>query len=117
MDYETPDLLVREVDGITIVRLRNENMTGTQELAHIAAEVDGLIDRGATKLVVDFKYVRLVGSAALGLLIKLQKRMNLAGGKMVLSHSERIAELLRVSRTAGLFTLAADPREARKLFP
>ena len=116
MDYETPDVLVREVDGVTIVRLRNENMTGTQELHHIAAEIDGLMDRGATKLVIDFKYVRLVGSAALGLLIRLQKRMNLAGGTMVLSHPEHIAELLKVSRTAGLFKLAADPKAAFKLF-
>jgi anti-anti-sigma factor len=116
MEYETDDLLVREVDGITIVRLRKPDMTGTQELNHIQAEIDGLMDRGVTKLMVDFKYVRLVGSAALGMLIRLQKRMNLAGGKLVLSHSENIAELLRISRTAVLFKLAADPREARKLF-
>ena len=104
------------MDNVTVVRLRNQNMTGTQELAHIKAEVNGLIDRGAMRLVIDFKYVRLVGSAALGLLITLQKRMNLAGGKLVLSHPEHIAELLRVSRTAPLFTLAADPRAAFKLF-
>ncbi len=116
MDYETPDLLVREVNGVTIVRLRGENLTGTQELQHIAAEVDGLIDRGANKLVLDFKYVRHAGSAALGLLIRLQKRMNLAGGRMVLSHPEHIAELLRVSRTTGLFKLSPDPRAAAKLF-
>ena len=110
------DVLVREIGGVTIVRLRNENLTGTLELQHIAAEVDGLIDRGAQRLVIDFKYVRHAGSAALGLLIRLQKRMNLSGGKMVLSHSEHIAELLRVSRTAGLFKQAADPRAAAKLF-
>ncbi len=116
MDYETDDLLVRVVDGITIVRLRNADITGTQQLHHIQAEIDGLMDRGVTKLMVDFKYVRLVGSAALGLLIRLQKRMRAAGGTLVLSHSENIAELLRISRTAVLFQLAADPREGRKLF-
>ena len=116
MDYETPDMLVREVDGVTIVRLRNENLTDVHELHRVAAEVDGLIDRGVTKLMLDFKYVKHTGSAALGLLIRLQKRMNLAEGTMVLSHSERIAELLRVSHTAGLFKLAADPKQGFKLF-
>ena len=116
MDYETPDVLVREVDGVTIVRLRNENLTGTPELTRIGAEVDALVDRGATRLILDFKYVRHVGSAALGLLIRLQKRMDRGGGRMVLSHSEQIAELLRVSHTARLFTLADDPKAAFKLF-
>ena len=116
MDYETPDLLVREVDDVTIVRLRHENLTGSLELQHIAAEVDRLIDQGATKLVIDFKYTHYIGSAALGLLIRLQKRMNQAGGTMILSHSEHIAELLRVSRTAGLFKLAPDPKAAFKMF-
>ena len=116
MDYETPDVLVREVDDVTIVRLRNANLTGTPELTRIAAEVDRLIDQGAMRLMLDFKYVKHTGSAALGLLIRLQKRMNLAGGKMVLSHSEQIAELLRVSHTASLFKLAADPKEGFKLF-
>lgn len=115
-DYETPGMLVREVDGITIVRLRNPNMTGTPELAHIGAEIDGLLDRGADKLVLDFKYVRFVGSAALGLLIRLQKRINLEKRKMVLAHTDGFAEMLRVSRTAALFKFAPDLREARKLF-
>jgi anti-anti-sigma factor len=116
MDYETPDVLVREVDGVTIVRLRHENLTDAHELHRIAAEVDGLIDRGASKLMLDFKYAKFVGSAALGLLIRLQKRMNLAGGRMVLSHSEHLTELLRVTNTAGLFRLAADPKAGFKLF-
>ena len=116
MDYETPDIVVREVGDVTIVRMRHENLAAALELQHIAAEIDGLIDRGANKLVIDFKYTKYAGSAALGLLIRLQKRMNLAGGKMILSHSEHIEELLRVSRTAPLFTLAADPRAAFKMF-
>ena len=112
MDYETPDLVVREVSGVTIVRLKNANLTGMLEIQHIQSELDQLLERGVRKLVIDFKYVRHAGSAALGLLISLQKRMEKLSGKVILSHSENIAELLKVSRTAGLFHLASDPKAA-----
>jgi anti-anti-sigma regulatory factor len=62
--------------------------------------------------VFDFKYVRHASSAALGLLIALQKKMDTNGGKMILSHSENIRDLLHVSRTSSLFRLADDPKSA-----
>ena len=116
MDYETPDLLVREVKGITIVRLKNANLTGVLEIQHITSEFDQLLAKGVRKLVFDFKYVRHASSATLGLLIALQKKVDGLGGKLVLSHSENIAELLQVSRTASLFKLADDPKAAFAMF-
>ena len=112
MDYETPDILVREVKGVTIVRLKNANLTGMLEIQHVTSELDQLLERGVRKLVFDFKYVRHASSAALGMLIALQKKVDKLGGKLILSHSENISELLRVSRTASLFTLADDPKAA-----
>jgi anti-anti-sigma factor len=115
MDYQTPGMFIRDVDGITIVRLRSDNLSGP-ELAHLLAEIDGALARGARKVVLDLKYVRFAGSAALGMFIRVQKHINRAGGTMVLSHPEHIADLLRVSRTASLFKLAANLREAYELF-
>jgi anti-anti-sigma factor len=112
MDYETSELLVREVKGITIVRLKNANLTGMLEIQHITAEVNQMLDRGVRKLVFDFKYVKHAGSAALGLLIALQKKMDKLGGIMILSHAENIADLLKVSRTSSLFKQASDPKAA-----
>jgi anti-anti-sigma factor len=116
MDYETPDLLVREVKGVTIVRVRYSTFDGLAEVQRITAELDQILARGVRKLVIDFKYVKFAGSAALGLLITMQKKMQSLGGKLVVSHAENIGELLRVSHTAHLFNLAPDPREAFKLF-
>jgi anti-anti-sigma regulatory factor len=116
MDYETPDLVVREVNGVVIVRLKNANLTGILEIQHISSEFDQLLARGVRKLVFDFKYVRHAGSAALGLLIALQKKLDGLGGKLVISHSENIADLLNVSKTASLFKLASDPKRAFAMF-
>jgi anti-anti-sigma factor len=116
MDYETPDLVVREVNGVTIVRLKNPHLMGVSEIQHISSEFDQLLAKGIRKLIFDFKYVRHAGSAALGMLIALQKKVDKLGGKLVLSHSENISELLKVSRTASLFKLADDPKSAFSMF-
>jgi anti-anti-sigma regulatory factor len=115
-DYETDDLLVREVEGVTIVRVRNPNLDGLMEINRITAELDALLGRGVRKLIFDFKYVRHAGSAALGLLISLQQKVDDCDGTLVLSHAEHVRELLKVSRTTGKFKLADDPREAFTMF-
>lgn len=116
MDYETPDLLVREIHGVCIVRLRNPALSAPAEVQRIQAEIVQLLKTRTRKLVIDFKYVDYLSSAALGLLLTVHKEMERVQGKLVLSHTEKIAELLRVSQTEKLFVVAPDPKEAYKLF-
>lgn len=115
MDYKTPAMFVRQVDGLTIVRLRGPTLTDSHELAHITTEIDNLLAAGNKRLILDLKHVQFAGSAALGMLIKVQNHVTAAGGKLVISHPEQLAELLRVSQTASLFTIANDLSEARKM--
>jgi anti-anti-sigma factor len=113
MDYKTPSMMVRQMDDLTVVRLRGPSLVEAHELDHFIAEIDSLLARGVRRLVVDLKHVHFVGSAALGMLVRIQKHVLAAGGTIVLSHPEHIAELLHVSRMASLFKLAADLKEAR----
>jgi len=116
MDYETPDMVVREVENVTIARIRYANLTDIFQIQRMTAELERLMDTGVRKLIIDFKYVRHAGSASLGMLIQLQKKMKGLGGSMILSHAENIDELLSVSRTKPMFKLATDPKSAFKLF-
>jgi anti-anti-sigma factor len=116
MQYETQDYKVRDFDGVTVVRLKHANLTGLLEVNRLGDELKSLIDRGVRKLIVDFKHVDHCGSAGLGLLIALNKKMKELGGTMVVSHPEKIEELLRISKTAPLFNLADDPKVAMKYF-
>lgn len=116
LDYETEDLLIRQVKGITIARVRYPTLNGMVEIIRMTDELNKLIDTGVRKLIFDCKYVRFAGSAALGMLLAVQKRLVSNGGKLVISHSENLDELLRVSRTAKLFKLADDPKEAFGMF-
>src|SRR4051794_10546080 len=110
-EYETEDYKVRLFDGVTVVRLKHANLTGLLEVNRIGEEVKAMIARGVRKLVIDFKHVDHCGSAGLGVLIALDRAMREAKGRMVVSHPESIDELLRVSKTRSLFTLADDPKE------
>ena len=111
-DYQTDDYTVRLRDGVTVVRLNTPSLTGTLEINRISSDLKGMIQGGLRKLALDLKHVEFCGSAALGLLIDINRRLRAAGGRLVLSHAEKIEELLRVSRTASLFTLAPGPQEA-----
>ncbi len=112
MEYETADLLVRQQDHVTMVRLKAANLGSMHEVERIGTAINTLVDEGAKRLVIDFKHVKHVGSATLGMLIALQKRMTELGGKMVISHPEYLQELLKVSHTAKLFELAPDTKAA-----
>jgi anti-anti-sigma factor len=116
MEYETQDYKVRNFEGVTVVRLKHANLTGLLEVNRLGDELKHLIAGGVRKLVVDFKHVNHAGSAALGLLLALNKRMNETGGTLVISHTEKLEELLRISRTASLFKRAPDPKTALSLF-
>lgn len=117
MDYTTADFVLREYEGVTVVRFTNKNLTAAQDLDRINQEVQNLIDNKAVrKLILDFKHVEYISSAALGALITINKKLADKKGLLVLSHPENIVELLRISHTEKLFKTAPDPREAVKMY-
>jgi anti-anti-sigma factor len=112
MDYETPDMLVRVQDHVTIVRLRAANLASTNDIGRLSSALEHLLSEGARRLVIDFKLVRHVGSSALGMLLAIQMKVKAVGGRLVISHPEHLRELLHVSKTAKLFELAEDSKAA-----
>src|SRR2546421_10229328 len=115
MDYETPDMLVRVQDHVTIVRLTARNVTSVGDVGRISAALNNIVDQGSRRLIVDFKNVHHVGSSTLGMMLAMRKKMAELGGQLIISHPENIAELLRVSHTAKLFDLAPDSKAAFKM--
>ena len=111
-DYETDEYIVRQRGDVTVVRLKDENLTGVRETMRIGEELGAMIDDGTRKLVLDLKHVRYCGSVGLGMLIGLNNKMKELKGQFVISHIEHIEELLDVSWTTKLFRIAADPKEA-----
>jgi anti-anti-sigma factor len=116
MDYETPDIMVRVDEQITIVRLKLETLTLQHDVARVTEWLTKIVDDdGARLLILDFKKVKQVSSATLGMMISLQKHVKQLGGRLVISHPEHIEELLRVSQTIRLFEIAPDSKSAFNL--
>jgi anti-anti-sigma regulatory factor len=112
MEYETPDMMVRVQDLVTIVRFRAESLTSTVDVARLSDALQGIVEDGARRLVLDFKNVRNAGSAALGMMIAIQKRLKELDGLMGISHPENLESLFRISHTGRLFSLFPDTRAA-----
>jgi anti-anti-sigma factor len=110
--YSARDFVMRRYDGVTVVRFISEHLVGGQDLDRVTTEIQNLIDAGARKLVLDFKHVRYINSATLGMLIAVHAKLNDLRGRLVLSHPENIAELLRISRMEKLFPTAENPKLA-----
>lgn len=109
------DYTLRESDGVTVVRFDIESLMGALEVSHLSDELDALVENGAHRIVLDFKHVRYAGSAALGMMMSLLKKLNALNGKLVLSHTEHIESLLRVIRAGSVFTIAPDVHTAIEL--
>ena len=114
--FENNHYLVRQLDDVTIVRLKDQNLTGSLEMMQISEQLNRMVEGGTRKLVLDLKHVRFCGSAGLGMLIGLNRKLKAAGGQFVLSHTEHIDQLLEISWTAKLFKIAADPKQAVTMF-
>ena len=109
------DINVVEIDGVTVVTVQVESLMGLREVERLAAEMEGQIGGGVSKLVLDMSHTRYAGSAALGVIIAAQKRIKTAGGKMVMVQSDPITQLLKIARTQSIFTAAPNLNEAVRM--
>jgi len=107
MERETEDLAVRDEGAVVVVRLKNENLLSVPAAERIEREVRGLVAGGATRLVLDFAAVRYAGSAILAMILTARQEVG-DRGRVVLAGVQRLAEVLRISKTDTLFLIAED---------
>ncbi|MBY0528554.1 MAG: STAS domain-containing protein [Gemmataceae bacterium] len=80
-------------------------------LQNIRNHLYQLVDAGRHEMIVDFHKVHyLLASAAIALLISLQKRLRMAGGTLVLRNmNSHVRDLFRVTRLDSLFDIRPNP--------
>jgi anti-anti-sigma factor len=111
-EFSARDFIRREYHGVTVIRFTTEHLVGGQDLDRITAGLQHLIDTGVRKLVLDFKHVRYINSATLSMLLAVHTKLTALGGRLILSHPDYIAELLKISRMEKLFPTAENPKIA-----
>ena len=100
-------LTVKNSNGVSVVQFSDRKILEEFSISEIGEELAKLVDGSAgIKLLVSFKSVDHLSSAALGMLITLNKRVSEAKGKLRLSDiSPQIYEVFKITRLNKMFDI------------
>ena len=99
---------VTERDDVVIISLSGKIMGGP-EAGEINDLINNLIDKEKKKIVIDLENVGWMNSSGLGILIGAVTTLKNNGGKLVIVNvSDRIANLLKITKLSGVFNIEHD---------
>jgi len=105
---------ISEQNGITILALSGKIMGGPQAV-EINEQINTLIDQGKRRIIIDLKDVEWMNSSGLGILIGAITTLRNNNGSLILVNiSERIENLLKITKLHNLFTIYPDVETAVK---
>lgn len=111
MDYS-----VSEQDDIVIISL-NGKIMGGPEATEINEKFNQLIDNKKLKIVIDLNNVEWMNSSGLGILIGAVSLFRNNNGQLrIINVSERIQNLLKITKLAGIFETSSSLEEAISSF-
>jgi anti-sigma B factor antagonist len=101
---DTGDAVVLSLDG----RLVLEDVE-----AELRGAIDGLIEQGRVRLVLNLRDVAYIDSAGLGFLVSKYVSVHRRGGNMVfVGVSPRVAHVLAITRLSQVFEVFASEEDA-----
>ncbi len=117
--YETSRSVVRisitESEGITILSLTGSLETNSSPDAENT--VNGLIDDGRKKLLIDFENVDYISSAGLRILLATSKRLGREGGALrICGLNSTVREVFDISGFASILNVFSNQAEALQDF-
>ena len=105
------NVTTQEIDSVTVVRIEGKLDTNTSPEAQ--EHFDGLLERGASKILVDCQNVDYVSSAGLRVLLATMKRLTAAGGSLrICGLNETIQEVFDISGFSTILAVFATEAEA-----
>ncbi len=111
-------LQVEDVGDVTVVNFIDKKILDEQNIQMIGEELFRLVDEfGRRKIVLDFKHVDFLSSAALGKLITLNRKVQAVRGKLVLCGiTKEIREVFEITKLDKLFTIQQEEQAAIQAF-
>jgi anti-sigma B factor antagonist len=109
-----PKITVEYSENATIVRLAEERILEEEEIRALQEAIISIIDEsGRLNLILDFRNVRFLSSAVLGLLIRISKRIYESDGQLKLCNIDRkIHEVFKITRLTKIFDIQRDLESA-----
>lgn len=109
---------VEDVGEVTVVTFVDKKILDEQNIQLVGEQLFQLVDElGRKKILLNFSNVEFLSSAALGKLITLNRKVQAAGGKLVLcSIDPSIYEVFMITRLDKLFTITKDEQSGLQAF-
>ena len=109
-----PCLQVEDIGQVTAVRFTEPEIMDAQQAESIAEQLFGLVDeRRRKKLLLNLHNVEYLSSTALGKLVALRKKLQTAGGRLVLCGLDpQVYEVLAITSLDRQFVIRYDEQEA-----
>lgn len=111
-------LELEEVGDVTVVSFVDKKILDEQNIQTIGEQLFDLVDnQGKKKILLNFGNVEFLSSAALGKLITMNKKMQQAGGKLVMCKiAKEIMEVFEITKLDKLFKIYKDEQSALQAF-
>jgi anti-sigma B factor antagonist len=105
-----PRISVEYRGNAVIVTLSDEKILEDEQIRSLRDSIMSVIEQaGRVNLIVDFRSVRFLSSAVLGLLIRVSKKIYEADGQLRLCHIRpRIQEIFKITRLTKIFDIYPD---------
>src|SRR5438128_3197943 len=103
---------------ITVVNFIDRKILDEQNIQKIGEDLFSLVDElGRKKILLNFSNVEYLSSAALGKFITLNKKVNSAGGKLIMCNiTDDIYEVFEITRLNKLFNIQKEEQTALQVF-
>ena len=111
-------LEVEDIGDVTVVNFVDRKILDEQNIQVIGDQLFGLVDtEGLRKLLLNFGNVEYLSSAALGKLITLNKKLQQAGGRLILCNIDpQIYEVFEITKLNKLFNIQTEEQAALQAF-
>jgi anti-anti-sigma factor len=105
-----PRISVEYSSDATVVSFTDEKILEETDVRSLRTAVEAVIEQaGSIRLVLDFRCVKFLSSAVLGLLIRISKRVYEQGGQLRLCNIHLgIYEVFKITRLTSVFDIYED---------
>lgn len=111
-------LTVKNEDGVTVVEFENRKILDELTINQIFEKLNELADAENVPLILlNFRKVEHLSSAALGALITLNKKVGQRNGRLVLANIHpQIYEVFKITRLDKVFEIRGTTQEGLRAF-
>jgi anti-sigma B factor antagonist len=111
-------LEVEDIGDVTVINFVDRKILDEQNIQIIGEQLFSLVDQdGRRKLLLNFGNVEYLSSAALGKLITLNKKLQTAGGRLILCNIDpQIYEVFEITKLDKFFNIQKEEQAALQAF-